>query len=148
MTARDHAVFAARLNNTPRIREFVKRACAAAAIGEDDCFALALAVDEACTNIVEHGYRPGEAGEILLEFEVEGETARVTIVDTGRPFDPADVPPPDLTGGALERPVGGLGVHLIHASMDEVHYRAEPAGNRLVLIKKLQGRSQQRPRKE
>ncbi len=148
MTARDHAVFAARLDNTPRIREFVKRACAAAAIGEDDCFALALAVDEACTNIVEHGYRPGEAGEILLEFEVEGETARVTIVDTGRPFDPADAPHPDLGAGLLERPVGGLGVHLIHASMDEVHYRAEPAGNRLVLIKKLQGRSQQRPRKE
>jgi anti-sigma regulatory factor (Ser/Thr protein kinase) len=69
----------------------------------------------------------------------------MTITDTGRPFDPASAPPPDLGGSARERPVGGIGIHLIHASMDEVHYHAEPRGNRLVLVKKLQGRAHARP---
>jgi serine/threonine-protein kinase RsbW len=148
METRDQGVFAARLDMTPRIREFVARACARAGLAEDDRFALELAVDEACTNIVEHGYGGGKAGHITLEFEVDDLAARVTILDAGRPFDPADAPRPELGPTLLERPAGGLGVHLIHASVDEVHYRAEATGNRLELVKKLQGRAHVRPGKE
>jgi serine/threonine-protein kinase RsbW len=139
MTTRDHAVFAARIENTLRIRDFVERACARAGVTEDDCFALKLAVDEASTNIIQHGYGADRAGNVEVEFEADGDLARVAITDTGRRFDPRSHPDPDLPGGP-ETPVGGLGVHLMRSSVDEVQYLVEPGGNRLVLIKKLQGR--------
>jgi anti-sigma regulatory factor (Ser/Thr protein kinase) len=148
MPVHDQEVFAARLDITPRIREFVGRACARAGIADGDRFAFELAVDEACTNIIEHGYGTGDIGQIALEFEADDTAARVTIVDTGRSFDPADAAPPEPGTDLLERPLGGLGILLIRKAMDEVHYRAEPSGNRLVLIKKLQSRSPVRPGRE
>jgi len=148
MPTRQHAVFPARLEATPAIRQFVGRACAEAGLGDDDRFAFELAADEACTNIVEHGYSAGSAGEIGLEFETDGEIARLTLLDAGRSFDPADVPRPELGPALLERPVGGLGLHFIRTTMDEVLYRAEPNGNRLILTRKLQRRPPLQPGKE
>ncbi len=81
------------------------------------------------------------------EFEADADSVRVAITDTGRPFNPLEYPPPDLDKGA-DRPIGGLGIHLMRSSVDEVHYRPDPAGNRLELVKKLQGRPHARPGRE
>lgn len=147
MKTRNHAIFAARLESTPRIRRFVEHGCALAGAKDDECFGLKLAVDEACTNIIEHGYGPGAAGEIEVEFEADGDAIRVAITDTGRPFDPAGYPSPDLGAGA-ERPIGGLGIHLMRSSVDEVRYRPGPAGNRLELVKRLHVRPRARSGRE
>lgn len=147
MSTRDRSVFAARLDSTPQIRGFVERACARAGIADEECFALKLAVDEASTNVIQHGYGPGVAGAIEVEFEADDDEVRVAITDTGRPFNPLEYPPPDLDKGD-DRPIGGLGIHLMRSSVDEVHYRPDPAGNRLELVKKLQGRAHARPGRE
>jgi len=148
MKVRQHAVFAARLEVTPAIREFVGRACADAGLGDDDRFAFELAADEACTNIVEHGYAGRAGGEIAVEFDADDRVARLTLIDAGRPFDPDEVPRPELGPALLDRPVGGLGVHFIRTTMDEVLYRTDPNGNHLVLTRKLQRRPPARPEKE
>ena len=50
---------------------------------------------------------------------------------------PESVPPPDVTQPLDERPLGGMGIHLMRQLMDEVTHRATPqGGNELTMIKK------------
>lgn len=119
-----------------RIRRFVrdaavKRGCHPLAADE-----LVVAVNEAVVNIVHHGYqnRPNE-----IEVAVGGseEVVVVILLDIGPPFDPTTVPDPDITRPLLERPFGGMGVHLMREFCDELHYRREPGGrNELTLLKR------------
>lgn len=130
------ATFDARLDQLAEIRRFVEDACRKAGADPAACSGLKLAVDEACTNIVEHGYR-GAGGAIAVSFDSDGELVRVVICDRGAHFDPASVPAADLTSGLEERPIGGLGWHLIRESVDEIDYEREPSGgNRLTLVKR------------
>jgi serine/threonine-protein kinase RsbW len=132
----DSLTVEARLENLARIRRFVEEACRRAGIDESACFDLKLAVDEACTNIVEHGYA-GAAGSIALRADADAEGVRVTIRDRGAGFDPSRVRAADVTSPCEERPIGGLGWHLIRSSVDEVDYDRDPAGgNRLTLVKR------------
>ncbi|WP_218133231.1 ATP-binding protein [Methanofollis tationis] len=93
--------------------------------------ALELAVDEAVTNIMLHGYSSSEC-RIWISCGVEGGVVRVRIEDEGVPFDPTEAAEPDLEGDADERPIGGLGIHLIRRMTDELRY--ERAGGRNILV--------------
>jgi anti-sigma regulatory factor (Ser/Thr protein kinase) len=136
---KDQLVVDANLENIPRIRDFVARLCVEAGATHDECFALKLAVDEACTNIIEHGYGEAGHGDISIAVSFEDGQARVVVSDTGRPFAPADAPPPDLDADWSERPVGGLGWHLIRNLVDDHRYQRRDDRNRLTLIKQLSG---------
>lgn len=135
ISLRDHLVLPATVDNLPSFRDFLARACAGAGLGGDDRFALTLAVDEACTNIIEHGYRGAPGRLIELTFVADDREASVEIVDDGPPFRPADVPPPDLEAGWAERPIGGLGWHLIRRSVDHISYETRGGRNRLTLTR-------------
>ena len=56
--------------------------------------------------------------------------------DSGRPFDPTLAEQPDLELGVDERPVGGLGIHLVRSIMDKVSYARE-GGHNILKMKKL-----------
>lgn len=128
----------ARLENLARFRDFVEQACLRAGADRAACFDLKLAVDEACTNIVLHGYRGHEPGSIGLEIEHGAETMTVTITDHGRSFCPDALPEADVTSSWEKRPAGGLGWHLIRRVTDGIEYHPdEQRGNRLVLVKRL-----------
>ncbi len=101
-----------------------------------------LAVDEACTNVVKHGYK-GRSGFIevvvtgnLREFSIE-------IRDQGESFDLRNVKSPDLKMYVETRRRGGLGVFIMNQLMDEVSYRVADAGNILLMSKRL-GRRRRR----
>jgi anti-sigma regulatory factor (Ser/Thr protein kinase) len=102
---------------------------------------LELAVDEVCTNIIQHGYDPDRQGEISLTIELDTDEARITVVDSGRPFSPDEAAEPDLEAPWDERPVGGLGWHLVRSVVDEIHYRRDGSENLLTLVKRLDGGS-------
>ena len=96
-----------------------------------------LAVDEACTNIIHHAYS-GERGTITISCEIQDNDLVITIKDSGSPFDPSAVPPPDLRTNLEERRVGGLGIHLMRNIMDEVSYDFDSEkGNTLIMRKTL-----------
>lgn len=101
---------------------------------EKTIFEMDLAVDEACTNIIRYAYMPGE-GEVTLECTVTPTSATVCIIDSGHPFDPLAVEPPDLSGGVEDRPIGGLGVHLIRNLMDTVTYEYTGGKNILCMTR-------------
>lgn len=101
---------------------------------------VVLAVDEAATNIILHGYQ-GQEGIIEIEVVQEGDALVVRLRDETVPFDPTSVPPPDLTVPLEQRAPGGLGIYLIRQVMDEVMYRiTSQGGNELTLVKRGVGR--------
>jgi serine/threonine-protein kinase RsbW len=99
--------------------------------------ALNVVLDEAVSNAVNHGYDAGARGEIAVRLRRAGDSVAVEVEDDGRPFDPLQVPPPDLTLSLEQRPIGGLGIHLIRNLMDEVSYARRDGRNVLKMAKHL-----------
>ncbi len=103
----------------------------------DRAHRLKLVVEEAVTNVVQHGYAGSVPGDLTLTADLDGDAVEVTLEDQGLPFDPADAPAVDLSGDWRERDVGGLGWHLIRELADGVAYVAGDARagrpNRLTL---------------
>jgi len=124
------------LANLKTIIKFVTEAARKANFDEKDVFAVQMAVDEACTNIIVHAYADAP-GDIHLTCGVKSGECTITIRDHGRSFDPGSVPPPDLTGDLEERRVGGLGLHFMRELMDELHFSFDPVeGNQVVMVKR------------
>ena len=97
---------------------------------------IQLAVEEAVTNVINHGYG-GKDGEILITSDIESSQVIITITDTGQLFDPTQIPSPDISADLEHRNIGGLGVHLIRSVMDDVKYIREGEKNRLTMIKRF-----------
>jgi len=99
-------------------------------------FQIKLVIEEVVVNILSHGYEEGGDHDILIELASDGEKIGIEIVDDGRPYDPlTEAPAPDTEAPLADRPVGGLGVYLVCALMDEASYRREDNLNRLALTK-------------
>ncbi len=97
-----------------------------------------LAVDEACTNIIEHGYKPGcQTCMIDVFCQREADALIITIMDESPPFNPLMHPDPDPKVPMGERSVGGWGIFFIKKLMDNVSYSYENRRNRLVMIKNI-----------
>ena len=99
---------------------------------------IELAVDEACTNVIEHGYQGQVEGRtIRIEVTSSRRAIVITIIDRSAEFDPSSVPLPDLEQVRRDLQVGGLGLFLVRTLMDDVSYEAGPEGNRLTLTKRV-----------
>lgn len=123
-----------------KVRDWLEARAADAGLGEDDRFALVLAADEACANVVVHGGQRPQA-HLEVGFQRTGAEACVTVSDQGPPFDPASLPAPDLDSAAESRRVGGLGWHFIRSVIDDVRYVPDAAhGNRLTLVRRVGAR--------
>ncbi len=119
------------------IRGFIQTHASTAGFSDESIDDLVLAVDEAATNIVIHGYEE-KPGMIEVTFSRAGDTVRITLRDWAPKFDPLQVPPPDITLPLHERKAGGLGIHLIRQCVDEIcHTLPEDGGNELLLVKKM-----------
>jgi serine/threonine-protein kinase RsbW len=89
-------------------------------------YAVELAVDEACANIIEYGYGGECQEQIECTCYIAPDRLTITLKDCGIYFNPNSVSPPDLKAPLEEREVGGLGLYFIHQLMDEVHYHTLP----------------------
>lgn len=98
-----------------------------------------LAIEELGNNIVRHGLAGGP-GEIEITLTSDAKAIKIEISDDGQPFNPLkDAPKPDLEAALEDRPIGGLGIHLVLTMMDEMHYRREDERNHLTLVKRRTG---------
>lgn len=132
----------AKLENLATIRRFVEKATTALDVDPATVADAVLAVDEAASNIILHGYR-GQPGIIEIEVERTGNTLAIRLRDEAAPFDPTSFPTPDLTLPLEQRAVDGLGIHLIRQIMNEVTHRTTPqGGNELLLVKRLEEKSE------
>jgi len=132
-----------RLDQLIIISEFIAQAARQAGLDERDVFHVQTAVDEACTNVIQHAYQGIEGGEIILTCRRTDDTFIVTVRDHGRPFDPSAVPPPDLGTDLNARRVGGLGLYFMRRLMDEVHFEFDDkTGNTVTMVKRIGPRPQ------
>ncbi len=126
----------AELRNLRIIRRFLEEKATALGANPEALYDVILAVDEAATNIMVHGYC-GQPGPIEIQVGREGDSLLVRLRDRATPFDPHDVPPPDLSLPLEERPIGGMGVYMMKQLVDHViHFVPPQGGNELTLIKK------------
>src|SRR5438094_829707 len=124
--------------NLALIRDFVSRVGGLAGFDEADIAGLELAVDEACTNVIEHAYGYDISKEVIIRAIFDDEKLRIEVIDTGCGFDYSKVQPKELEKLIAERKSGGLGLRLIKSLMDEVHYEIEPGKkNELHMTKRL-----------
>lgn len=131
------AMFPGRFDNLAAIGEFVSRAAEAAGLDDRAVYEVQMAVDEACSNIIEHAYGGEGHGPIECTCRVEDEGLTVVLYDQGRRFDPSSVPAPDLSSRLEDRTGGGLGLYFMRQLMDEVRFEFTPdAGNRLTMVKR------------
>jgi serine/threonine-protein kinase RsbW len=123
------------INAIPRVSLAIDQAMRAHAFPDEEILDTQLAVEEAVTNVIMHGYRR-DTGKILITCRTTRGRVEVQIEDTAPPFDPLSIPEPDITGEIEDRKIGGLGFFLIRRVMDDVVYRYEDGKNILVMIKK------------
>ncbi|GAB4173106.1 MAG: anti-sigma factor antagonist [Roseiflexaceae bacterium] len=128
----------AALESLARISDFVTDASTRAGLDDHAAWQVQLAVDEAATNIIQHGYAEGQAGEIELSWRVDGVEFAITLRDRGKQFNPSEVPPPNLTAPLEERQPGGLGIYLMNRLMDTVRFSYDQrSGNTLTMTKRI-----------
>jgi serine/threonine-protein kinase RsbW len=129
------------------VRRFVAEVAHLAGFSEDAINSIELAVDEACANVIEHAYEHDSKKEIDVHVEYDDRKFIISVIDTGKGFNPKDFKTADVGErlGAFKR--GGLGIHLMKQLMDEVEYAVVPADkNQVRLTKYLPTRK--RPRKK
>jgi anti-sigma regulatory factor (Ser/Thr protein kinase) len=96
-----------------------------------------VALDELLANTLSHGGTGRDPCSVTVEVELDQERVTVTVTDDGTPFDPFGGDAPDTTLSVEERPLGGLGIHLVGKLMDQVSYQRREGHNVVVLVKQL-----------
>ena len=95
-----------------------------------------IAIDELLNNVIHYGYPKDKENEIQVNFELSETMLSLTFIDEGIPFNPFQKAQPDTTMSIEERPIGGLGLHLVKNMMDKVEYQRHKNKN-IVKITKL-----------
>jgi len=116
-----------------RLRGSIKDACVRIGLDERTSKAIQLALEEVVVNVIDYS----GTEEISVRLTSDGKTFRMTVTDTGAPFDPTSPPSPDLTLPAGDRPVGGLGIFLARSLTDEFRYERKEGKNILTLEKNI-----------
>ena len=122
--------------------DFVVEQARAAGLDERAAHHCYLAVDEACTNIVEHGYGV-DCGACVIDLicQASADGLTITIIDDSAAFDPLLRPDPDPNMPITEREPGGWGIFFIKKLMDSVTYSLENGRNRLTMVKRADQQS-------
>ena len=125
--------------NLPKVMEFVNAQLLGTNCNVKAQMEIELAVEEIFVNIAEYAYRP-DKGSATIRVEVSDDPVVVTItfVDQGKPYDPLAREDPDVTLGAEERKIGGLGIFMVKNVMDDVAYEYQDGQNILRLKKDLE----------
>jgi anti-sigma regulatory factor (Ser/Thr protein kinase) len=105
---------------------------------DEEVMAINLVLDEVVTNVIDYAFE-GFAGqpEIRLTMTLEGDQLTIRVEDNGRAFDPLQAAPPDLDLPLEDRPVGGLGIHIVRSVMNTVEYDRRGGRNLLTMHKTI-----------
>lgn len=98
---------------------------------------LLVVLDELLANVVMHGAGAQPDGTVSVVVHSRHDTVDVVVTDNGPPFDPLARAAPDTALGVDDRPIGGLGIHLVQHLVDDARYVREDGHNILTLTKRL-----------
>lgn len=106
-------------------------------ISFEGMYLVSLAIEELVTNCIKYGYKDSRDHAIDFVLSIDDGILRIDVIDDGNPFNPLDAPRPDLTFPPEDRPIGGLGLHLLRELADETRYERRDGTNRLSLMKRM-----------
>lgn len=127
--------FPGNYENLARIADFVREIAQKAGFEKFSVYSIEMAVDEACSNIIEHAYEGEGKGKIRCTCSVGEKSFKVVLKDWGKTFDPSQISMPNLSHNLDEREAHGLGIYFIRQWMDEVHFATNGMENILVMVK-------------
>ena len=121
----------------PTLAAFVDEVCEAVGFDAALTMKMNLAIEEAVVNVMEYAYPRGTRGDITVEAQANDVRLKFTIIDSGTHFDPTAQADVDTTLSAEDRPIGGLGIHIVRQYMDSINYERISGHNVLTLRKRL-----------
>ena len=125
-------------SNLITIRKFINSKAKSYGFISEEIEDIVLAIDEACTNIIEHSYHSKPNFDIEITVSFSGDNFIVKIIDYGETFEPSSIKELNLELYRKQRRVGGLGVYLMKTLMDDVRYTSvKNKYNQVLLSKKL-----------
>jgi len=127
------------LSELERLAQAVSAWCQKSYVIADVEYQLNLALDEIVSNVIRHGWKDEGEHQLFVQVSRTENELTVEVEDYAVPFNPLEAPVPDITKPLEERPVGGLGIHLVRQIMDGLEYRRHAGKNLLVMKKKIAG---------
>ena len=124
----------------PQLSAFIDTFAEEAGIDFSLVMSLQLALEEAVVNVMEYAYPKGTVGKVLVTASAEGDDLEFVISDSGKAFDPTAKAEVNVDLGVEDRPIGGLGIHLVRNIMDSVAYERKDGKNILTLRKRNSGK--------
>jgi serine phosphatase RsbU (regulator of sigma subunit)/anti-sigma regulatory factor (Ser/Thr protein kinase) len=118
-----------------QVREFVEHIGKRYKFHDKVINSFKLVIDEACTNIIRHGYRDIKNGEITIKAIIRRLSLTILIIDQGRSYDPSQAATPDLGKYVDIGKKGGLGILMMRKLMDDLQYSVTERGNEFRLTK-------------
>ena len=95
---------------------------------------LMIVFDEVISNVFSHG-ADGRKPAVHVKIDVREDSVSVEIADDGTAFDPLSQPDPATDLPVEDRPLGGLGLHIVRKLMDDIVYSRKDGWNRLRFFK-------------
>jgi len=128
--------FPGNYKNLEYISHFIIKHAERASFSRDEVYAIQTAVDEACSNIIDHAYKGENRGKIKIQVNEISNGLKIIIQDDGEPFNPDEIPTPDITSPLEIRKERGLGMFFMRKLMDKVIFDfSQSEGNTLTLVK-------------
>lgn len=141
------------MTEVSRMRGFFFSVCREHGIDEEMAKTLNLAIEEWVANVVNYAYPKGTRGHVELTARVEAplpstqeseashpssltRCLSIIIKDHGIPFDPTRYSEADVEADLDDRPIGGLGIHLVRNIMDTMHYERTADGYNVLTLTK------------
>ena len=127
-----------RLDEITHARDFVSAIAQDVGLSEKSVYHCTLAIDETCTNIIEHGYQlNGDDKTIEIVCYKDPTGLVIEVRDESPAFNPLARENPDPTTSLEEREHGGWGIFFVKEIMDDVHYSRDGNYNVLTMSKHL-----------
>jgi len=125
----------AQMSYMGQVRDFIEHIGAKYKYSDKIINSYKLVIEEACTNIIRHGYRDIKGGEISIKAIIRQQSLTIVILDQGISYDPRQAQTPDLEKYIQIGKKGGLGIFMMRKLMDDVQYNITSRGNELRLTK-------------
>jgi len=134
--------FPGRYDSLEQIAAIVRQAAQDAGLSSFAVYSVETAVDEACSNIIEHAYGGEDLGPIECTLEITTKGLTIILRDHGQPFNPTHVKKPNSNSPLSEREAGGWGLYIMQQWMDEISFHFEDGANVLIMRKHKEQQSE------
>lgn len=129
-------IFPGQYDSLAKIADLVKKAAIDFGLDSLAVYGVETAVDEACSNIIEHAYGGEGKGTIDFNYRIDNDQLTIVLKDTGKPFNPHKIPKPKIDAPLKHRQGNGLGLYFMYQWMDEVKFEAVGKTNVVTMIKR------------